>query len=68
MKKPEKEFVTISDIEGLGGAHFKKVEMVISEGKLLTLKHGLDLLVERGNAVAEDLAHLIFKASNNGTI
>jgi hypothetical protein len=64
LNRIENESVTVSDVQGLHGQQFKKVVMVISEGKFLSLKRGLEILAERDNTVAQDLAEMIFNASH----
>jgi hypothetical protein len=59
-KKYESESVAISDVQGYNGQHFKKVEMIITKGKLLTIERSLATYINETNiGVASDLLAMI---------
>ena len=59
MKKYEKEFVAISTVPTHNGGELKKVEMLISQGKLNALEYAL---LERDTEVSKDLLAMLQKA------
>ena len=61
LDRSEKESVVVTDVSGLHGQKFKKVVMVISEGKLFALKDALENNSEF-SAVANDLFGMFVRA------
>lgn len=59
MKKYEKEVVKMSRVPNLMGGEFIKVEMVITEGKLIALVNALDA---RESSVGKDLLGMLNRA------
>ena len=60
LNSPECESVAVSNVTGMHGQQFKKVELIISAGKLAALENALGAYP---SAVAEDLLQMFVRAS-----